>query len=400
MTSANMKFLALAGQAGRSFLEQGVALDQAIAKIASSENLNPLQIQRVVEASNHYVNDALRAKSEDKTYRFDVASTDGVLSHLNAQPMGKTAAEIRYAFRSLVGAERSTASLNKLAEAVSDSPARKRVAALGTIESLRKIAARLTTYRRATLAKQAGLADGIRSDWQELRQYAQDYAYDGKPIADLHKFACSARPESAAVWDVIFPQLREEVIKLSSPTGNPASSKLRKQPPIHSSDKVPHTVVNGTHGLLVLLDSFRNKISETDQASSRLRLMDTFGPAIVQQIKPLSTGEEIRKDLDERIYKLAEAMEHSSSIEEGLVALAKEANMLMAPFHAAAKGVGMAGSAAKGLWRHKGKIGLGLGAAALFGAASSAGKALRPELRNWQPGSERGVNYGGSAAVQ
>lgn len=69
-------------QAVTDFVSNGVPLSQGIAKIASTQELNPEQIKRVVEASNTVAHLKMISGSSDRTAEFPVAKYETVLGHM------------------------------------------------------------------------------------------------------------------------------------------------------------------------------------------------------------------------------------------------------------------------------------------------------------------------------
>jgi len=391
---ATARFLSFGVRAGRAHLNEGVALNDAVAKLASAEDLNQLQIQRVVEFANHTVNDALRAKAQDKTFRFDLASTDGVLAKLAETPKGVAETDVRRTIRAFVGCENSSASLQKTAGLITEPAERTQVRRLILRDNLEKIAARLKQLQRIELSKLAGVHEALRRGVRELTQYAQDHVFHGGTVADLHKFACCARPNDGHAWDVLFTDVRERLIKQAkhdsgAPSAAEAYGKFAKQPPIPKSDQVPYTVVNGNHRLLILLDTLRNKISDEDRSSQRLRLMDTHGPAVVVGIKAFDDSRDVRRYIDSDVRPLpsSETVEKLAS-----VCLTGDVDAVVAELE---KVAGLISATKTGLKWGKRALGLGAGLG-LLSASMAAGKALRPIARPWRPGAERGVNQGGA----
>lgn len=409
--TANLQFLALAGQAARSYLERDEDLSVAIAKLADEHRLAPMQIQRVVEATNHLVNDRLRKTASDPTFRFEVASLDAVLSRLRPPAVDKTAADLRRAVRD-VADDGKAAKVAAFAASVPKPANYVDPQAVALAEAAEKLAAAIGSRRRSYLAKQAGVHADLRAALIELDQYALEHCTRGGTVADLHKFACNARRASAPVWDAVFPDVRSRLIKRASPIGTTAAtegiSRFAKQPAIPKSDAVPYATINGGSPLLILLDTLTNKISDEDMYSSRLRLMDTHGPAIVRAIKSLRPGDETRKDLDERIYKLAAQWNRLDDADLGpaveeLTKVAGAVSALVGAARGAARvGAGAVGAATYPL-RHPLKTVDGVRRAALLtgavgalGAGVAAGRAARSETRSWRPAATRGVNHGGS----
>lgn len=85
------RIIALAEEASRSSIDEGLELNELLAKISRRENLNRLQIQRLVEETNTVAYnmryDKLR-DSHDRRITFPIASLEGVITEMgfNAPP--------------------------------------------------------------------------------------------------------------------------------------------------------------------------------------------------------------------------------------------------------------------------------------------------------------------------
>ena len=94
-------------QAVTDFVSNGVPLSPGIAKIASTQELNPEQIKRVVEASNTVAHLKLLSNSPDRTFEFPVAKYETVLGHM-VQPDSTTNEPTSEAYGSTKGTDEHT----------------------------------------------------------------------------------------------------------------------------------------------------------------------------------------------------------------------------------------------------------------------------------------------------
>lgn len=302
MLDPSMEFLSLANQASNMFIKEGTSLNEAIAKIASARELSQMQIQRVVELANHETNERLMKQASDRTFRFDVASLDGVLSKLgvNQPETVKVAShQVATSMRKFINTDAHKETVVKLAEKVLDSAVMSDLRVKHAMNNMVKIGEYFVKHRRNVMSKLAGVREGIRQDLTGLTTYARNHVLNGGSVADLHKFACNYDRSSGHMWDVVFGSVLDGVRK-SDPM-----LKTAKVKPIPKSDEVPYEVVNGNHKLCIALDTLKNKISEEDKLSYRLKLMDTHGPAVVVGIKSLKTCDDVQKHIAEDIEKIA-----------------------------------------------------------------------------------------------
>lgn len=381
MSDSATEFMALASRASDAFVRDGISLNEAIAKIASDKDLNQVQIQRVVALANHETHDRLRKTAEDKTFRFDVASVDGVLGHLHPQDGHQKVAglKVRLSMRDYVGLEQPTEAFQKLAEANHEHPTRRAIRVRTACNQLDKIAKWFRTHRSTVLSKQAGLHQEIRDEIGSLTRYALNHVAAGQQFSDLHKLACNYDRENGRLWDVVFNNVRDSLIKTAA---SPMVAALKRDK-MSPSDEVPVEVINGNHRLLIGLDTLRNKISDEDKCAKRLRLMDTLGPAVVESIRKLENSTDVQKYISDEIEKTAELA--SGDVDAFLEAVEKVAGVVGAIGGAIARNKGRVLKGAAG----------GLAGLAAFKAAKGAGEGITEGTRNWRPGAYRPIDQGG-----
>ena len=373
-------YMAFAGRAADSFLTDGLPPDDAIAKIATEQDLSRVQIQRVVELTNHELNDRLMKTARDKTFRFPVASTDGVLAKLGTPTAdGPSELEIRKAAGAFVGADAEP--VVKLADLTEPEEIR-RLRTTRATQSLAKIAGWVRTHRTALAAEQSGLHEDIRREMDKLAQLIKDHVAGRGTLADLHKFACVYDPKSKRVWDVLFEAARTQVVKEAGRTAFGARLANERLPA--SAFQPGTTVINGNHRLQIHLDTLRNKISAEDETAHKIRLLDTHGPAVTAQIRKLRGSADVSRYVVEELHKHADeiadrgyCLRHIEKIAAG----------------------GLLASAGRFALKHPGLAAAGVGTAlgagqVLSGAAAGMGRKATAATRDWRPGAYRGVAEG------
>jgi hypothetical protein len=108
------------------------------------------------------------------------------------------------------------------------------------------------------------------------------------------------------MFKIVFENIKEDMMKL----GAPVDKAL-----INDKLEIPDgtlEIINGAHTLSMDLDTLKNKISDEDRLSRKLRLMDTFGDAVVDKIRILKTPEDMDKSILEDTNQL------NKKAEEGL----------------------------------------------------------------------------------
>ena len=310
-----IKLMDLAKMASDRFLQEQVPLNNAIASIAEAHELNPFQIERVAEIANHEVNLVLLKKSEDKNFTFELANPKEITKSIGTGPLDKMASatvdDLNDAFeRSIDIPDMPVFEPNPDNQIQLDR-------GIGVI--LEKLAAKAASFKRELEARRFGLFGELENVVEQITKVAKDHILleNGK-LSDLLKFACIEHPESGASFKLLFEGIKEDLMKL----GAPVDKSL-----ICDDLEIPGgtlEIINGGHILSILLDTFRRKISEEDKMSQRLRLMDTFGDAVVDQIKIIKTPDDVSRDLYESLDDLDKKAEYAS-VDEFVDYLEKDA---------------------------------------------------------------------------
>lgn len=90
--SESYKYVNFGADAADAVLNKGAEVNETIAKIAETEELNPEEIQRVVESTNHILNSYFRKHADDKSYTFPLAKKDAVMEKLSKKQYKNAAA--------------------------------------------------------------------------------------------------------------------------------------------------------------------------------------------------------------------------------------------------------------------------------------------------------------------
>ena len=296
-----LKFADFAKQAATKFVEGAVPLNKTIAKIAEENNLSPMQIQRVVEIANSEANQRLYKTAGDKTFTFDLASLDGVRSVLNpSASMAKTAQVMDVMFPSNA---KKTAQIVEGIEKIAAAPTKAAMDPLlekrasmafdSLIAEYRKRAARLELDKLAfEMEKEAA--------FNAIKDMAKDFVIleQGK-LADMYKFACMANPDDRELWKQLFTDVRQDLMKL----GNPVDKALVDEK--FGEFDTPTEVINGRHAMLVLLDTFKDKIGKIDRTSGRVALYNDAPDPVPVELISIVNNADVRKSLAEEAEKLA-----------------------------------------------------------------------------------------------
>ena len=296
-----LKFADFAKQAAKKFVEEAIPLNKSIAKIAEENNMSPMQIQRVVELANSEANQRLYKTAGDKTFTFDLASLDGVRSSLNPSiTMAKTAQVMDIMFPSKMG---KMAKIVKEIEKVASAPT--------------KAATNPLTEKRACMAFESLIAEGRKrvatleldklalemdkeATYNAIKDMAKDFIIlqQGK-MSDMYKFACMAHPDDREIWQQLFTDMRQDLMKL----GHPVDKALIDEK--FGEFDTPTEVINGRHAMIVLLNTFKDKIGKIDRTSGKLALYNDAPDPVPMELISITNNEDVRKALAEEVEKLA-----------------------------------------------------------------------------------------------
>lgn len=280
-----IRLLEISKIASERFLNNGVPLNEAIAKLAEENELTPMQIHRIAEDANHRVQAGMYKKAEDKSFTFDLANAEEIIQQVRGdQGMSKVAALRVYDAFGRKVEESDSEFIKTAAAAYSDVPEVARNRFREVELTLEKIGQHISIFRKDVIDGLIGVRGDIEDGLNKLAQYAKEHVFGNKgKLGDLLKFACLYDPDFSDGWQVIFEAVREELKKIASPVEKEMLAEGLEMPGSELD------VINGKHTMAIDLDTLKNKISEEDRLSKRLRLLDTFGDAVVDRIRSLRT---------------------------------------------------------------------------------------------------------------
>lgn len=296
-----LKFADFAKQAARDYAEKGISLNRGIAKLADENNLSPMQIQRVVELANSETNQRLFKTAGDKTFTFDLATLEGVKAELNPETETvKTASVLGTLFPSRKAENKSLAGqITKLAAgpsaAVNTPLLEKRgsLAAESLFAECHKRVVRLELDKLAAEMEKASTYSTIKD--MALTFVAQE---QGK-LSSMYKFACVAHPDDKTLWQQLFTDIRQDLMKL----GHPVDRALIDEK--FGDFETPTEVINGRHAMLILLDTFKNKVGEIDKTHAGLAMYNDAPDPVPVEIRSIQNNADVRAHLSGDIESLA-----------------------------------------------------------------------------------------------
>jgi hypothetical protein len=318
----SIKLVDLAKVASKRFLQENVSLNDAIAKIAEEEELSPMQIRRVAEYANHDSNLSLHKSADDKTFTFELADPEVIIQTLQGEKTaGVAVLDVLSAAKAAPSFLEKTAGEQEPAPSLTFDPdpdvMECRSRNVGIL--LEKLAGHAKAMRKDLLMKVASHRADIAGVMDEIADMAKEHILVGRgKFSDMFKFACSRDPESAGLFKIAFEHIKKDMIEK---LGAPVDTEL-----LSDNLEIPDgtlEVLNGEHTLAVQLDTLKNKISDEDRDARRIKLVDTFGTAIIDQMDVLKTPEDVEKSLEESLDNLSKRAE--AGIDEFVEFLEKDA---------------------------------------------------------------------------
>lgn len=310
-----IKLMDLAKMSSDRFLQDNVPLNTAIASLAEAHELNPFQIERVAEIANHEVNLRLLKSSEDKNFVFDLADPKVITRSIGSDPLSKMAAatgeDLLSAFDRVIDIPDMPVFQPNM-----DNQIQMDRAITVTLE---KLASKTSLFTRELESRRFNVLGEIENVVGHITKIAKDHILmENGRLSDLLKFACYKDPGGANAYLMLFEGIKEDLMKL----GAPVDRSL-----ICDNLSIPGStleVINGGHILAIMLDTFKRKISDEDKLAHRIRLMGTFGDAVVDQIKTIKTSDDVSRDLYQSLDSLDKQAEYST-VDEFSEYLEKEA---------------------------------------------------------------------------
>jgi hypothetical protein len=295
-----IQLMSFAKEASERYVQHGVSLNEAIAKIAEQHELNPMQIRRVVEIANHDVQGSLYKGAEDKSFTFELADATRVIQTVQGTNTKVASFDV---IEAALTPPRCRESIVKMAsEIVASDPDLGLKKFAEVHDNLETIGESIQVFRRDLIIKKASVDAEIDGVLTKIAGMAKDHIIlNNGRLSDFLKYACHYDSDMAKAWKGIFEYIRADMMKL----GAPVDKSL-----ISDNLEIPNgnlEIINGSHQLAIYLDTIKNKISEEDRMAKRIRLMDTFGDAVVDRMKVLRTPEDIDKQVVEDTWMLSKA---------------------------------------------------------------------------------------------
>jgi hypothetical protein len=256
-----------ATEAADAFLNQKVALNQSIRKIASREGLNREKVARVVEESNKAVWLKMFEKQSDKTFTFPVAELDEILTPAPATSVKVAAPMARIRPAPVMTKEATVTEILTDRSMQGSGPQRARHFYEKSIISAELLREKAASEERKLVAAQTQFCKTAQQmvlqenyTFEELTTAMADYRpKHWRKVAVLMKVAAIHLGRKF--------KLPEGLEKRAGGMVDPGEHDIVSQ---ISASGMPVEVINGAHKLVVALDTLVDQTTESDKANKNL----------------------------------------------------------------------------------------------------------------------------------
>jgi len=277
-------------QASRDYVLNGTALNSSICKIASENELSPIQIQRVCEIANHHAYAQLFKTAEDKTFDFPLADSEKIMELTQEEPE-KIASDY---FCGPQGTKKDL-DVNKVFNiaSISNEP---------EVEEFRKTA-------QQTLSKIAASQDELCSRLMAMREeisdaengfykIAKEMVLNGADFGDICVACLDAWHESPNLLEKVATKLVKEGVfgakaQHLQKTGEAVeaeyiSPKLSKMTPV-----VQTKIINGNHPIIASINTLAAKYKEAGDIDSANTILEDRSRLIKTRVEDLNTAKKV-----------------------------------------------------------------------------------------------------------
>lgn len=291
MRTNNTNVQAMAREAADEYLNNG-DLNSAVAKVASDHELNPKQIQRVIEATNHEVNHRTYKSAEDKRFALKLASLDDVLGLLGNKKDDEQTKE--------ASADADFFTLKRSSTKVaSGEPRPHRYRQMGGKEGLKEAVIHDLKMAEAALEK---CARELRTEQYAMKINAEEalqkFAAEARRLMreekvsfqEMYKAACSLYPEAARdTVRSVFETVKEAHVK----TANAVEGKELEAFDGDDYEALGGKIVNGNQPLFIHLKVICKGSYGSHCCNIASDGMNTLHSGLVTAIHALKTNQDV-----------------------------------------------------------------------------------------------------------
>lgn len=277
----------MAKTAAQQFIKSKKSMNESLSKVASSEGLEPHQVEYVAAEANKYVwADYYQNNKKDSAYSFELADPNAIVGGLQKKPQEKVAmASLDYMV--------APNSLKKEAGMLDGQVYGEFATDLTEKNNQRALKAQLTQrYEKlANAREQAGmeatiLEESIRNLENKFVKEARQFVIE-TPFTDrleaLEKIAEFVRATGKIE---LGQKLMQKLAKQVAKDGLVKEADM-KAPEEYISETLPARVINGNHSLYITIDTIAKKMDNLSNMRRDFVIVDDTLPVLKEKIRGL-----------------------------------------------------------------------------------------------------------------
>jgi len=256
-TISPLQFVEWGHIVSKDFIENGMSMNTSILKLAEVNDLMPTQIQRVCEVANHSTYAQLFKSAQDKTFTFEVADPNKIVSALDSDQHEKVASDY------FTAPKKSTIDVNKIF-GVSE------IGNVPEVEEGIKIAnqviQKIESAKEEISSRQVMLNHKIEAENENFYKLAKEMVLTGATLDDLWTATRNLGDENRIA--LIFVKTAERMVNegvlgaklqyLMKKHGEAVDEALISPKLKNMSEPIGVQVINGSHPIVVSLNTLAN----------------------------------------------------------------------------------------------------------------------------------------------
>lgn len=329
-----------------AFLENGVSLNDSIAKIASENHLSPTQVRQVCQQANVTTYESLFPAKEDKTFTFPIASPGEILGSIQQEEKTAQAERVPADYFLEPPKPKVLGDLNLafgIEKISNEHEVSEKIAQLKQLHENFKLAAE--EIRNLQMDNKIAVDEARTHAQHQVEQFI--LVGDDERLDTMKKVAKAIRlgvaPEAHRVAFSEFIKIAESLVKKGvfgalaqfqheKDGGEMVRSAivgLAKKAEEVQGDLISKTqltgsespmdkvqIVNGNHPILVSINQLVNQVSEEDRLKQGLMMLDDKASYAIRKINDLNTSAQTDKYVQAETYEKQPEVEPDAKPED------------------------------------------------------------------------------------
>ena len=257
-TISPMQFVEWGHIASKDFLENGMSMNASILKLAEVNDLLPTQIQRICEVANHSTYAQLFKSAQDKTFTFEVADPNKIVSALDSDQQEKVASDYFSAPKKTTSVD-----VNKIfgISEISNAPEVEE-----GVKVANQVIQKIESAKEEINSRQVMLNHKIESENENFYKLAKQMVLTGTPLEEIWTATRKLGDEDRIAQ--IFVKTAERMVEegvlgaklqyLMKKHGEAVDESLISPRLKNMSEPIGVQIINGSHPIVVSLNTLAN----------------------------------------------------------------------------------------------------------------------------------------------